>query len=103
MSSRELKTSKFSLMLRTRENCDVFNSLEIYLVLTSKKQISSMRPEKGFCQLHSYHAAGLLLCLGISENILLMMLLVLPAFRMNYFCFLLLCYVLKHLSENICV
>ena len=30
-------------MLRTRENSDVFNSLdEIYLVFTSKKQISSM-------------------------------------------------------------
>ena len=30
-------------MLRTRENSDVFNSLdEIYLVFTSKKQISSI-------------------------------------------------------------
>ena len=43
ISSRELKTSKFSLVLRTRENSDIFNSLdEIYLVFTSKKQISSM-------------------------------------------------------------
>ena len=44
ISSRDLKTSKFSLvlrtreMLRTRENFDVFNSFdEIYLVFTSKK------------------------------------------------------------------
>ena len=38
ISSRDLKTSKFSLVLRTRENFDVFNSLdEIYLVFTSKK------------------------------------------------------------------
>ena len=36
--SRELKTSKFSLVLRTLENSDVFNTLdEIYLVFTSKK------------------------------------------------------------------
>ena len=33
----------FSLKMRTRENSDVFNSLnEIYLVFTSKKQISSI-------------------------------------------------------------
>ena len=32
MSSLELKTSKFSLALRTRENSDIFNTLgEIYL------------------------------------------------------------------------
>ena len=32
-------------MLRTRENSDVFNSLdEIYLVFTEKKQISSIYP-----------------------------------------------------------
>ena len=38
ISSRELKTSKFSLELRTHENSDVFNTLdEIYLVFTSKK------------------------------------------------------------------
>ena len=38
ISSSELKTSKFSLVLRTRDNFDVFNSLdEIYLVFTSKK------------------------------------------------------------------
>ena len=40
ISSSELKTSKFSLVLRTRENFDVFNSLDdtsIYLVFTSKK------------------------------------------------------------------
>ena len=38
MSSRELKTSKFSFVLRTHENSDVFNTLdEIYLVFTSKK------------------------------------------------------------------
>ena len=43
ISSSELKTYKFSLVLRTRENSDVFNSLdEIYLVFTSKKQISSI-------------------------------------------------------------
>ena len=37
-SSRELKTSKFSFVLRTHENSDVFNTLdEIYLVFTSKK------------------------------------------------------------------
>ena len=36
MSSRELKTSKFSLVLRTRENYDVFNTLDdMYLVFTS--------------------------------------------------------------------
>ena len=40
ISSRELKTSKFSLVLRTRENSDVFNSRdEIYLVFTEKRQI----------------------------------------------------------------
>ena len=38
ISSRELKTSKFSFVLRTHENSDVFNTLdEIYLVFTSKK------------------------------------------------------------------
>ena len=38
MSSCELKTSKLSLVLRTRANSDVFNKLdEIYLVFTSKK------------------------------------------------------------------
>ena len=38
MSSRGLKTSKFSLALRTRENFDVFITLdEIYLVFTAKK------------------------------------------------------------------
>ena len=37
MSSRELKTSKYSLVLRTRENSDVFDTLdEIYLLFTSK-------------------------------------------------------------------
>ena len=37
LSSCELKTSEFSLVLRTREN-SVFNTLnEIYLVFTSKK------------------------------------------------------------------
>ena len=34
MSSFELKTSKFSLALRTRENSDIFNTLgEIYMYL----------------------------------------------------------------------
>ena len=34
-SSRELKTLKFSFVLRTHENSDVFNTLdEIYLVFT---------------------------------------------------------------------
>ena len=43
ISSRELKTLKFSFVLHTRENSDVFNTLdEIYLVFTSKKSISSM-------------------------------------------------------------
>ena len=38
ISSHELKTSKFSFVLRTHENSDVFNSLdEIYLVFTLKK------------------------------------------------------------------
>ena len=38
ISSRELKTSKFSFVLRTHENSDVFTTLdEIYLVFTSKK------------------------------------------------------------------
>ena len=41
MSSGELKTSKFSLVLRTRENSYVFNTLdEIYLVFTSKIKYS---------------------------------------------------------------
>ena len=43
ISSRDLKTKKFSLVLSTHENSNVFNSLdEIYLVFTSKKQISSI-------------------------------------------------------------
>ena len=38
ISSRELKTSKFSFVLGTHKNSDVFNTLdEIYLVFTSKK------------------------------------------------------------------
>ena len=38
ISSRELKTLKFSFVLRTHENSDVFKTLdEIYLVFTSKK------------------------------------------------------------------
>ena len=38
MSSRELKTLKFTFVLRTHENSDVFNTLnEIYLVFTSQK------------------------------------------------------------------
>ena len=41
MSSRELKTSKFSLVLRTRENSDVFNSLdEIHLISSQKSKYS---------------------------------------------------------------
>ena len=36
ISSSELKTSKISLVLHTRENSDVFNTLdEIYFVFTS--------------------------------------------------------------------
>ena len=36
--ARELKTSKFSFVLRSHENSDVFNTLdEIYLIFTSKK------------------------------------------------------------------
>ena len=43
ISSSELKTSEFSRVRSTSENSDVFNSLdEIYLVFTSKKQISSI-------------------------------------------------------------
>ena len=39
ISSRELKTSKFSFVLRTHENSDVFKTLdEIYLVFTSKSK-----------------------------------------------------------------
>ena len=38
ISSRELKTSEDSHVLRTRENSDVFNPLdEIYLIFTTKK------------------------------------------------------------------
>ena len=38
ISSRELETSEFSLVLRTRENSDVFNTFDkLYLVFTSKK------------------------------------------------------------------
>ena len=33
ISSRELKTSKFSLVLRTRENSDVFNTLDEYIIV----------------------------------------------------------------------
>ena len=37
-SARELKSSETSHVLRTRENSDVFNTLdEIYLVFTSKQ------------------------------------------------------------------
>ena len=37
-NKESINQSKFSLVLRTRENFDVFNSLdEIYLVFTSKK------------------------------------------------------------------
>ena len=43
LSSLELKTSEFSLVLPTRENSDVFNTLdEIFLVFTSKKKMSSI-------------------------------------------------------------
>ena len=39
ISSRELKTSKFSFVLRTHENSDVFNTLDvIYLVFTTKSK-----------------------------------------------------------------
>ena len=31
MSSRELKKSKFSLVLRTRDNSDVYNTLDEYI------------------------------------------------------------------------
>ena len=35
ISSRELKTSEFSLVLGTRENSDVFNTIDkLYLVFT---------------------------------------------------------------------
>ena len=38
ISSHVLKISSFLLVLRTRENADIFNTLdEIYLVFTSKK------------------------------------------------------------------
>ena len=38
MSSRELKTLNFSLVQRTRENSDVFNTLnEIYIGIHLKK------------------------------------------------------------------
>ena len=43
ISSRELKISEFSRVLCSRENSDVFNTLdEVYLVFISKKQISSI-------------------------------------------------------------
>ena len=39
ISSRELKTSKFSFVVRTHEKSDVFNTIdEIYLVFTSKSK-----------------------------------------------------------------
>ena len=39
ISSRELKTSKLSLVLRTRENSNVFYTLDkLYLVFTSKSK-----------------------------------------------------------------
>ena len=38
ISSRNSKTSEFLLVLRTRENSDVFNTFDkLYLVFTSKK------------------------------------------------------------------
>ena len=43
ISSRELKTYKFSHVLRTRENSDVFNSRDENIWFSpQKKQISSM-------------------------------------------------------------
>ena len=43
ISSHVLKISAISLALRTREITDIFNSFyEIYLVLTTKKYISSL-------------------------------------------------------------
>ena len=42
ISSRELKTSKFSFVLRTHENSDVFNTLdEIYWYSPQKSKLSS--------------------------------------------------------------
>ena len=39
IQSRELKTSEFSIVLRTPENSNIFNTLdEIYLVFTSKSK-----------------------------------------------------------------
>ena len=59
-------------MLCTRENSDVFNSLdEIYLVFASKKQIYSIYPcseNKGADQLRSYCEADLRLCFRIGKN-----------------------------------
>ena len=43
ISSHVLKISPISLVLRTRENADIFITFdEIYLVFTSKKYISSI-------------------------------------------------------------
>ena len=43
ISSHVLEISEFSLVLRTREITDIFNTFDrIYLVFTSKKQISSI-------------------------------------------------------------
>ena len=60
-------------MLRTRENSDVFNSLdEIYFVFTSKKQISSI------CFIRT---GGNMVCmLGVRLSILFCTILNLPAF-----------------------
>ena len=45
ISFLELKTQKVSLVLRTRENSDVFNSLdEIYLAFTSKSKYPLYTP-----------------------------------------------------------
>ena len=53
ISSRELKTSEFTLVLRTRENSDVFNTLDEICIWHS--------PQKSKCPL-SITVCSLLFC-----------------------------------------
>ena len=69
ISSRELKTSKFSLVLRTRENSDIFNSLdEIYLSRIVRKPDFCLCENKGADQLRSNCEADQRLCFRYTDS-----------------------------------
>ena len=62
MSSRELKTSKFSFVLRSHENSDVFDTLEldeIYLLFISESKYPLYRCADTFDTLEDRLACGL--------------------------------------------